>query len=74
MGRNKRTKGVSGQCLGGSMNLIIRQLKLTIIEILKSSDLPVEIKRLILSEISSEIGKQADEEIIKESKEVKNNG
>lgn len=56
------------------MNLIIRQLKLTIIELLKSSDLPVEVKRLILSEISAEIGKQADEEIIKESKEVKNNG
>lgn len=56
------------------MNLIIRQLKVTIIEILKSSSLSIEIKRLILSEILSEIGKQADEEIIKESKEVKNNG
>lgn len=56
------------------MNLIIRQLKVTIIEILKSSSLSIEIKRLILSEILSEIGKQADEEIIKESKEVEKNG
>ena len=51
-------------------NLAIRQFKLTIEEFINKNDLPVEIKRLVLSEIKNEIDKAADQQVISEAKEI----
>lgn len=51
-------------------NLAIRQFKLTIEEFINKNDLPVEIKRLVLSEIKYEIDKAADQQVISEAKEI----
>lgn len=51
-------------------NLAIRQFKLTIEEFINKNNLPVEVKRLVLSEIKHEIDKAADQQVISEAKET----
>ena len=51
-------------------NLSIRQFELTIEEFINKSELPIEVKRLVLSEIKQGIDKEADSQIILEAKEV----
>lgn len=51
-------------------NLAIRQFKLTIEEFIHKSELPIEVKRLVLSEIKQGIDKEADSRIILEAKEI----
>lgn len=51
-------------------SLTIRQFKLTIEEFINKNDLPLEVKRLVLSEIKQEIDKAADRQVILEAKET----
>ena len=48
------------------MNLKIRTLEDGIIELVNNSDLPTEVKRLILSDVLNLVIKQADKEVIAE--------
>ena len=59
--------------MDGNINQTIRKLEDTIIKILNVTDLPIEIKRLILSDIYHEVVKQADSEIIQMFTEEKDN-
>lgn len=51
-------------------NLAIRQFKLTIEEFINQNALPIEVKRLVLSEIKQDIDKEADRQVILEAKEA----
>ena len=51
-------------------NLAIRQFKLTIEEFIKKSELPIEVKRLVLSEIKHEVDCEADQQIILEANDA----
>lgn len=59
--------------MDGNINQTIRKLEDTIIKILNVTDLPIEVKRLILSDIYHEVVKQADTEIIQMFTEEKDN-
>ena len=59
--------------MDGNINQTIRKLEDTIIKILNVTDLPTEVKRLILSDIYHEVVKQADSEIIQMFTEEKDN-
>lgn len=59
--------------MDGNINQTIRKLEDTIIKILNVTDLPIEVKRLILSDIYHEVVKQADSEIIQMFTEEKDN-
>lgn len=48
------------------MNLTIRTLEDGIIELINGSDLPTEVKRLVLSDVLNLVIKQADKEVIAE--------
>ena len=55
------------------MNKEIRQLEDDIISRLNLSDIPIEAKRLVLSDVLNLVTKQADNEILKEINEEGNN-
>ena len=59
--------------MDGNINQTIRKLEDTIIKILNVTDFPIEVKRLILSDIYHEVVKQADTEIIQMFTEEKDN-
>ena len=48
------------------LNLKIRNLEDTIIDAINASDLPIEVKRLVVSEVLNLVIKQADKEVIQE--------
>jgi hypothetical protein len=48
------------------LNLKIRNLEDTIIDAINASDLPIEVKRLIVSDVLNLILRQADKEVINE--------
>ena len=48
------------------MNMKIRTLEDAVIELINGSDLPMEVKRLILSDVLSLVIRQADKEFINE--------
>ena len=48
------------------LNLKIRNLEDTIIDGINASDLPIEVKRLVVSEVLNLVIKQADKEVIQE--------
>lgn len=48
------------------MNLKIRNLEDTIIDAINASDLPIEVKRLIVSDVLNLVIRQADKEVINE--------
>lgn len=48
------------------LNLKIRNLEDTIIDAVNASDLPIEVKRLIVSDVLNLILRQADKEVINE--------
>lgn len=48
------------------LNLKIRNLEDTIIDAINVSDLPIEVKRLIVSDVLNLILRQADKEVINE--------
>lgn len=49
-------------------NLEIRQFRLAIMEFIKKSNLPIEVKRLAISEIKHEVDREADQQVILEAK------
>ena len=51
-------------------NLGIRNFRDTIIAICNGSDLPIEVKRLVFSEINSLLKAEADKEIINEHNKI----
>lgn len=55
-------------------NLSIRNFRDTIIAICNGSDLPIEVKRLVFSEINSLLKAEADKEIINEHNNIKKEG
>ena len=55
-------------------NLRIRNFRDTIIAICNGSDLPIEVKRLVFSEINSLLKAEADKEIINEHNNIKKEG
>lgn len=55
-------------------SLKVREFRNTIINALNQSDLPIEVKRLTLFEITSQLGGLADAQIEKEKKEDGNHG
>ena len=54
-------------------DLTIRQVKNTIIDYLNNQYMPIEVKRLIVSEICVEFNRAADNEIRKQIKEKEEN-
>lgn len=54
------------------MNFEVRNFRDTIIAICNSSDLPIEVKRLVFSEINSLLKQEADKEIINEHNVIVN--
>lgn len=52
------------------INTQIRQLRDSIIAITNSSPLPIEVKRLVFSEIQTQINQESDRIIIEERKEA----
>lgn len=52
------------------INTQIRQLRDSIIAITNSSPLPIEVKRLVFSEIQTQINQESDRIIIEEKKEA----
>lgn len=52
-----------GEC---SVNFDIRNFRDTLIALCNNSDLPIEVKRLVFSEINSLLKAEADKEIINE--------
>ena len=55
------------------MNKTIRVLEDTIIKILNATDLPIEVKRIVIADIYHEVIKQADSEFILMIEEEKDN-
>lgn len=51
------------------MNLKIRQLEDAIIELVNSYDLPIEVKRLVLSDVLNISMRQSDKEVAQEIKQ-----
>ena len=49
-------------------SLAIRQFKLSIMEYISKSDLPAEVKRLVISEIKQEVDREADQQVIIEAR------
>lgn len=52
------------------INTQIRQLRDSIIAITNASPLPIEVKRLVFSEIQTQINQESDRIIIEEKKEA----
>ncbi len=52
------------------INIQIRQLRDSIIAITNASPLPIEVKRLVFSEIQTQINQESDRIIIEERKEA----
>ena len=53
------------------MNLIIRQLEDSILNMINDSDLPIEIKRLVIADIFNLVIRQSDREVAAEKLSAK---
>ena len=54
-------------------NAQIRRFRNTVLQLINAEPLPVEVKRLVLSEIMQAVSNKCDEEIQRESKEDQQN-
>ena len=53
------------------MNVEIRTLEETLVNVLNSSRLPTEVKRLVVAEVETKLGEQANKDIAQELQAIK---